>query len=271
MRWYRFRFECVSQFALLLELDHMLALTIVTPTYNESDTISDFLHRLAAAAAKEPDVAVRSAIVDDSSPDGTADVVRRLSAALATDNFSVTVLQRKQKEGLGAAYRWAFRKILGESTPPDFIIQMDADLSHDPKYISDLLREARDGADFVVASRYIPGGATPDWSLTRRVLSRGGNLYARIFLRSRLTDYTGGFNLFSRELLERLDVNTITVDGYGFQIALKHKASVHATQIREVPIVFLDRAVGTSKLPKDTMLKSLILVPRLRLSKGEKR
>ncbi|KZX22016.1 polyprenol monophosphomannose synthase [Rathayibacter tanaceti] len=249
----------------------MLSLTIVTPTYNEADNVGELLRRLAAAAAAEPDVLVRSVIVDDSSPDGTAERARALGAQLSTGTFSVEVLSRAAKEGLGAAYLWAFEQVLGREDPPTHILQMDADLSHDPAYLSDFLREVRAGADLVVASRYIPGGGTPDWTLDRKILSRGGNLYSRALLGSRLTDWTGGFNLFSRELLERIHFETVDATGYGFQIALKHRASVAARQVREIPIVFLDRTEGTSKIPGNTMLRSLVLVLRIRLGRDSSR
>ncbi|WP_244255817.1 polyprenol monophosphomannose synthase [Rathayibacter sp. VKM Ac-2760] len=253
------------------ELDLMLALTIVTPTYNEADNIGELLRRLSAAAARETDVRIRSVIVDDSSPDGTAAKARELGAQLSTDTFTVEVLERTAKEGLGAAYLWAFGQVLSAEEPPDHILQMDADLSHDPKYLSDFLREVRAGADLVVASRYIPGGGTPDWTLDRKILSRGGNLYTRALLGSRLTDWTGGFNLFSRELLERIHFETVDATGYGFQIALKHRAVSAARRAREIPIVFLDRTEGTSKIPGNTMLKSILLVLRIRLGRRGRR
>ncbi|SMH33281.1 dolichol-phosphate mannosyltransferase [Rathayibacter oskolensis] len=245
----------------------MLSLTIVTPTYNEADNIGELLRRIAAAAAREPGVRIRSVIVDDSSPDGTAEKARALAAELSSETFSVEVLVRTEKEGLGAAYLWAFGVVLDGADAPDYVLQMDADLSHDPKYIADFLREVRAGADFVVASRYIPGGGTPDWTLDRKILSRGGNIYTRALLGSRLTDWTGGFNLFSHELLERVHFETVDAAGYGFQIALKHRALASAKRVREIPIVFLDRTEGTSKIPGNTLLKSLLLVLRIRLGR----
>lgn len=242
----------------------MLSLTIVTPTYNEADNISELLRRVSAAAALEADLVVRSVIVDDSSPDGTAERARELGAELARPGYSVEVLVRAEKKGLGAAYLWAFDHVLASADAPDYVLQMDADLSHDPKYLADFLREVRDGADLVVASRYIPGGGTPDWTIDRKILSQGGNIYTRALLGSRLTDWTGGFNLFSRELLQRVHFEAVDVTGYGFQIALKHRALASARRVREVPIVFLDRTEGTSKIPGNTMLQSLLLVLRIR-------
>lgn len=249
----------------------MLSLTIVTPTYNEADNIGELLRRLAASAAQEQDVRIRSVIVDDSSPDGTAEKARRIGASHESPTFSVEVLERTAKEGLGAAYIWAFHEVLSGPHAPDYVLQMDADLSHDPKYLADFLREVRAGADLVVASRYIPGGGTPDWTLDRKILSRGGNIYTRLLLGSRLTDWTGGFNLFSRELLERIRFDTVDATGYGFQIALKHRALGAARRVREIPIVFLDRTEGTSKIPGNTLLRSLLLVLRIRFARNGER
>ncbi|KQP97600.1 MULTISPECIES: polyprenol monophosphomannose synthase [unclassified Rathayibacter] len=249
----------------------MLSLTIVTPTYNEADNIGELLRRIAAVAADNPDVRVRSVIVDDSSPDGTAAKARAVGEPLTTATFSVSVLERTVKEGLGAAYIWSFARILEAEDSPDYILSMDADLSHDPSYVSDFLREVRGGADFVVASRYIPGGGTPDWTLDRKILSRGGNIYTRLFLGSGLTDWTGGYNLFSAELLRRIHFETVDATGYGFQIALKHRALRAAKKAVEIPIVFLDRTEGTSKIPGNTMVRSLLLVLRIRFGRTGKR
>ena len=147
----------------------------------------------------------------------------------------------------------------------DVLCQMDADLSHDPGRIPTMVEAARRGADFVVASRYVPGGGTPDWGLHRKILSRGGNTFIRLVLNRTLTDYTGAFCLFSRDLLHQLDVSSIAANGYGFQIELKHRASKAARVIVEVPLVFLDRRFGESKIPKSTLLTNFVLVLRMRL------
>lgn len=242
----------------------MSTLTIVIPTYNEAANLETLLSRLGEVAAVNPGTGITVAIVDDSSPDGTADLARSLAPKVATANYDVRVLSRAEKQGLGAAYIWAFDLLLGEENPPTYIVQMDADLSHDPKYISDFIRAADGGADFVCASRYIKGGGTPDWTLDRKILSRGGNLYTRILLGSRLTDYTGGFNLYTPALLERVRFRTIASTGYGFQIVLKYRAAVAATKAVEVPIIFLDRTEGTSKIPSNTLMKNLRLVAEMR-------
>ncbi|MHC2184663.1 dolichol-phosphate mannosyltransferase [Rathayibacter agropyri] len=242
----------------------MRSLAVVVPTYNEVANIATLLPRVALAASRNPDFHLTVAVVDDNSPDGTADRARSLAQEFGSDTFEVLVLSREKKEGLGAAYIWAFQHLLDAERPYDYLLQMDADLSHDPDYIDAFLREVRAGADFVVASRYIAGGGTPDWTLDRKLLSGGGNLYTRLFLGSRITDWTGGFNLFSADLLRTLQIETIRAAGYGFQIVLKFRALRQAKGVREIPIVFLDRTIGSSKIPGDTLLKNLLLVVAIR-------
>lgn len=250
----------------------MTSLTIVIPTYQEATNVVPLLRRLEEAAdaivATTPGLRITAAIVDDSSPDGTAAIARELAAAVTSEHFAVRVETRAQKQGLGAAYLWAFEKFLAEPDAPDFVMQMDADLSHDPEYVAPMLRAALAGADLVVASRYIRGGSTPDWSLRRRFLSVGGNLYTRFFLGSRITDYTGGFNLYSAALLRSVIGTAIETTGYGFQIVLKYRALRRARLVRQVPIVFLDRTDGESKIPSDTLAKNLLLVIQLRLGRA---
>jgi len=242
----------------------MQTLTIVVPTFQEAGNIENFLRHVEAISARDKDFLFEVMVIDDSSPDGTAEIARQVAASFENANFRVRVEVRAEKEGLGAAYVWAFLKLLYQDAPPDYILQMDADLSHDPKYIPALLDAVRGGADLVVASRYIPGGATPDWTWKRKLLSVGGNLYARALLGSKITDHTGGFNLYESNLLRRADPSSIKAKGYGFQIELKYRATRLAEKIREVPIVFLDRTEGESKIPSDTLLKSLWLVVQLR-------
>lgn len=242
----------------------MLTLTIVIPTYNEVANIGVAIERIAEVSRTIADLDLTVAVVDDASPDGTAAAARAVGERLAAEHLRVRVFDRASKNGLGAAYIWAFDRLLAEPDVSRFVLQMDADLSHDPAYLPAFVAAARSGADLVVASRYIPGGSTPDWTLDRKILSRGGNLYARFFLGRRLTDYTGGYNLFSTDLLRRLNVNTISATGYGFQIALKYRALRATRSVREIPIVFLDRTRGTSKIPGNTLRESLLLVLEMR-------
>jgi dolichol-phosphate mannosyltransferase len=240
------------------------SLLIVIPTYNEAGNVEELLRQVAKVSAANPDFRVTVAVVDDSSPDRTGDIARGLADELTSDRFAVRVDTRPEKQGLGAAYSWAFNKYLDGEAPPDYVMQMDADLSHQPKYIDDMLEQSRQGADLVVASRYLPHGGTPDWTVKRRVLSVGGNVYTRLLLGSRITDYTGAFTLFTSELLRKVDTGTITATGYGFQIVLKHRALANAHLVRQVPIVFLDRTKGESKIPRDTFITNLVLVWKLR-------
>ena len=186
-------------------------------------------------------------------------------APLKTDNFEVNLINRKKKEGLGRAYIDTFRYLLRLDSPPNLVLQMDADLSHNPKYISLFINAAINGSDFVVGSRYIEGGSVPNWSWYRKFLSKGGNFFARAVLGNSITDYTGGYNLYALELLKKIDLNSINQSGYGFQIALKNEARRHANKISEVPIEFLDREYGVSKMPLNTILKNFLLVISIKI------
>ncbi len=168
---------------------------------------------------------------------------------------------------MGRAYINAFKVLLKENF--DYIIQIDADFSHDPKYIADLVKEAKAGRDFVTASRYMKGGGIADWGWHRRILSKGANLYTRTFLGSTITDYTNGLNLFSTKLLKDIDIDNLEAGGYGFFIELKYKALKHCKSFSQVPIMLHDREMGKSKIPKNTILINLLLVPRLRLKRDK--
>ncbi|ANP73909.1 polyprenol monophosphomannose synthase [Cryobacterium arcticum] len=242
----------------------MLSVAIAIPTYNEANNVETLLVRIAKECAEEGDVAVTIAVLDDSSPDGTAQLVRDLAGRLETDTFRIRVIVKADKAGLGAAYVNGFRILVNEGF--DYIMQMDADLSHDPAYLKQFFEQARKGMDLIVASRYIPGGGSPDWSLYRRFLSAGGNIYSRLMLGNKLTDYTGGYNMYSRAVLKSARPETITATGYGFVIELKHRALLASSASAEVPIIFLDRTQGTSKMPAGTLLKNFALVFRLRFA-----
>lgn len=240
-------------------------LAILIPTFNESENIDVLLRELAEMAKLESGVNFTVYVIDDSSPDGTAAIVKALSEELACTNFSISVINRVKKEGLGKAYIDGFKSMLELTNPPDYILQMDADLSHSPKYIPEFLAAARRGADFVVGSRYIPEGSSPDWSWYRKLLSRGGNLYARSILGRSIHDYTGGFNMYSIGLIRAMDIESIDYFGYGFLIDLKFRAVRLAKKIVEIPIHFTDREFGQSKMPANTIIKNFILVPKIRL------
>lgn len=240
-----------------------MKLAVAVPTYNEITNVKKLLPALKKYLAKT-DADCTVYIIDDNSPDGTAAAAQKLGKDLKNPSFKVTVLKRPKKEGLGKAYVFAFHKILEKNY--DFILQMDADLSHNPKYLPQFLQAAKD-ADFVVGSRYIKGGSTPDWQLHRKLLSRGGNTYTRLLLSSRISDYTGGFNLYSSELLKSIDLDSLQASGYGFLIELKYKALQKCQDVRQVPIVFMDRQHGSSKIPRGIIIKNLVLVAKLRADK----
>jgi len=219
---------------------------VVVPTYQEADNIERVLERLRVAA---PDAGVL--VVDDASPDGTADLAEARGAH---------VLRRPGKAGLGSAYRAGFEwaRVNGFGVA----VEMDADLSHDPDDVPRLLAAVDDGADLAIGSRYVPGGATPDWPRRRRLLSRVGNRYAGRMLRLRVRDATAGFRAWRMDLLDAIDLDQVTTDGYGFQIDLTYRASRLGAQIAEVPIVFSDRRYGTSKMSGGIILEALRLVTR---------
>jgi dolichol-phosphate mannosyltransferase len=239
-----------------------IALGIVVPTYNEAASVVPLLDALRSSVTAVAGLETTVLFVDDNSPDGTAKIIEEQRSEREPSELDIRILHRPRKEGLGKALVDGLTLLLDEGTF-DYLLLMDADLSHQPRYIPELLRAAAD-AELVVGSRYIDGGATPDWAWYRRVLSRGGNRYARLFLGSTITDYTGGFNLFSTDLLRRVELSSLQSSGYGFEIELKYRALRLASGVRQVPIVFVDRRAGESKIPRNTILKNLLLVPRIR-------
>jgi dolichol-phosphate mannosyltransferase len=229
---------------------------LVLPTYNEAESIEPLVRAvLPRLASASPDHKVL--IVDDSSPDGTGEIADRLAAELD----AVEVLHRERKEGLGRAYLAGFGRALDGGA--DLIMEMDSDFSHDPADVPRLIEAAAD-ADLVLGSRYVAGGGVSDWGLVRRVLSRGGSWYARAVLRVPVRDLTGGFKCFRREVLERLDLNGVHADGYGFQIELTYRTIMAGFRVREVPIVFRERSVGSSKMTARIALEAIWKVPALR-------
>lgn len=243
-----------------------MKIAVAVPTYNEALNIRELLAAICAVSQLHADDTFEVYVLDDASPDGTAAMVISSRDALEAASFKIHLVQRKGKEGLGKAYIDGFLHIMAQPGPPDYILQMDADLSHKPLYISQFIEMAKAGADFVIGSRYIKGGGTPDWSWFRRLISKCGNWYARLWLGGRIRDYTGGFNMYSVGLLQRIDVRKISNLGYGFLVELKYKCLGHCHKKCEIPIQFMDRTHGTSKIPKSTIVKSFILVARLRLS-----
>ncbi len=235
----------------------MPATWLVLPTYNEAENIEAMVTACLAELAKvEGDHTIL--VVDDNSPDGTG----RIADALAAEHGAVRVLHRPGKQGLGRAYLDGFRRAMAEGA--ELVLEMDADFSHDPTDLPRLIAAA-DHADLVIGSRYVPGGGVRDWGLLRRMLSRGGSLYARIVLGLRVNDLTGGFKCFRREVLETLDLAAVHADGYGFQIELTYRAAQAGFRVVEVPIVFSERRLGTSKMTARIAVEAVWKVPALRL------
>ena len=236
----------------------MLARTwVVMPTYNEAANLERIVRAVGAELERIVPEDYRLLVVDDNSPDGTGEIGDRLAAQLDW----VEVLHRPGKEGLGHAYRAGFTHALAAGA--ELLIQMDADFSHDPRYLAELLG-ATSGADLVLGSRYVPGGGVRDWGLLRRAISRGGGLYARTILGVSVHDLTGGFKCIRRGVLETIDLDTVRADGYGFQIEVTYRAVSAGFKVVEVPIVFADRHAGTSKMSPQIALEAVWLVPRLR-------
>lgn len=242
-----------------------IKLAIAVPTYNESKNIRKLIRKIRQTVGSLQ-VNTTVLIIDDNSPDGTGNIAEALKKEEDSASFKIKVLNRADKNGLGKAYIDGFNKLLQEDYT--HILQMDADLSHDPKYIKEFVYAIENqDADFIVGSRYIRGGSAPDWSLTRRFLSLFGNIYTRILLGNAIHDYTGGFNLFTKELLKKIDPSSLSQSGgYGFVIELKSRALKNAKKTLEIPIVFMDRQYGKSKMPKNTIIKNFILVLKIRLN-----
>jgi len=234
----------------------MSGVWLILPTYNEAENIERIvaaaLPRLATTGLEH-----RILVVDDGSPDGTG----RIADRLASETPAIEVLHRTSKEGIGPAYLAGFRHALAGGA--DLLMEMDSDFSHDPADIPRLVA-ATDRADLVLGSRYVPGGGVTDWGLPRRLISRGGSLYARILLGIPVNDLTGGFKCFRRSVLETLDLSGVGTDGYGFQIEVTYRAVKAGFRVEEVPIVFRDRRAGTSKMSAKIAVEAFWKVPLLR-------
>jgi dolichol-phosphate mannosyltransferase len=229
--------------------------TVVVPTYNERENIGALLPRIL----EQP--RFRALVVDDSSPDGTAEIV----AQLAASEPRIELIRRPGKLGLGTAYVAGFQRALAEGA--EYIFEMDADFSHDPGYLPGLLAAAEERFDLVIGSRYVRGGGTTDWGFVRRMISRGGNLYARAILGLPVMDATGGFRCYRRRVLEAIDLGSIHSNGYSFQIEMAYRALRAGFRVGEAPIIFPDRRVGRSKMSRRIVLEALVTVWRLRLGR----
>jgi dolichol-phosphate mannosyltransferase len=232
---------------------------IVVPTYNEAGSVEQLLRGVATRLAQAAPADHRILVVDDGSPDGTGAIAERVGAELGV----VEVLHRERKGGLGQAYLAGFAHALASGA--QLVGEMDADLSHDPDHLPALIDAARN-ADLVLGSRYVPGGGVTDWGLARRLISRGGCWYARALLGLPQRDLTGGFKLIRREVLEAIELHSVRSQGYVFQIEITYRAVLAGFRVVEVPIVFHERIVGTSKMSAQIALEAMWRVPRLRRS-----
>ena len=222
-------------------------IVVALPTYNEAEN----LEAIAAAITSH---GYRLLVIDDNSPDGTGSLADRLSAG----NDLVDVLHRPEKEGLGPAYAEGFDRALDDGA--DVIVEMDADFSHDPSDLPRLVAAIEEGADIAIGSRYVAGGDTPDWPLLRRLISRGGNIYAGVMLGIPIRDATAGFRAFRAEALRRLPYRDAEASGYGFQVEMAWRAHQRGLKITEVPIVFRDRRAGSSKMGLGIVIEAMRLV-----------
>ena len=230
---------------------------LILPTYNEAENI-EALVRAAHAQLESRGVEHTILVVDDGSPDGTGIIAERVAEELDP----VRVLHRPRKQGLGRAYLAGFAIALEAGA--ELVLEMDSDFSHDPADLPRLIA-ASGAADLVLGSRYVPGGGITDWGPLRRLLSRGGSAYARILLGVPVRDLTGGFKCFHRRVLEAIELEDVHADGYGFQIELTYKAVKAGFTVAEVPILFRERRVGSSKMNARIALEAVWKVPTLRL------
>ena len=227
----------------------MVETLVLLPTYQEAANVTDVLRRLRAAVPR-----AFVLVVDDSSPDGTADLAEAAGAELG----GIDVLRRPAKAGLGSAYRAGFA--WGMERGYEVLVEMDSDLSHDPAALPRLLVAVADGADLAIGSRYVPGGSIPRWSWHRRALSRFGNRYASVLLRLGVADATSGYRAYRADVLRKVDLASVRADGYGFQIEMAYRVARVGGTVVEVPIAFVDRTHGASKMSARIVAEALVLV-----------
>jgi dolichol-phosphate mannosyltransferase len=225
---------------------------VVLPTYQEAENIREVLKRIRESA---PEAAIL--VVDDGSPDGTADLAEEVAADLGR----IDVLRRSQKAGLGPAYRAGFA--WGLDRGHDILLEMDADLQHDPDVLPQLIAAVDEGGhDLAIGSRYVPGGAVPGWPMSRQLISRWGNRYIGVMLRMPVRDATAGFRAYRAEMLRTIGLDRVQADGYGFQIEMAYQVARSGGSIVEIPITFRDRERGVSKMSPDIVVEAFRLVTR---------
>jgi dolichol-phosphate mannosyltransferase len=228
---------------------------VCLPTYNERENLEPMLRALGGVLGPDD----RVLVIDDNSPDGTGELADRLASELRF----VDVLHRERKEGLGPAYLAGFRRALADGA--ELVLEMDCDFSHDPQDAARLI-DAAANADLVLGSRYVRGGAIRNWGVVRRFVSFGGSAYARVLLWTSVRDLTGGFKCFRRRVLEAIELEAITAKGYAFQIEMTYRALRAGFRVVEVPITFVDRAHGASKMSRAIVLEAIWRVPLLRVA-----
>jgi dolichol-phosphate mannosyltransferase len=234
---------------------------LILPTYDEAENLERIVRAILPVLERSPWPGHRLLVVDDDSPDGTGAIADRLAAEID----EVEVLHRDRPTGLGPAYLAGFAYALEHGA--GLVLEMDADFSHDPADVERLIAAVADGADLALGSRYVPGGGVSDWGLGRRLVSRGGCLYAQAVLGVPVRDLTGGFKCFRREVLEAIDLATVRSKGYAFQVELTYRALHAGFKVVEVPITFRDRELGRSKMNWRIATEAVVLLPRLRRRK----
>jgi len=225
---------------------------VVTPTYNEKKNIRELIEKINIVNND-----INILVVDDNSPDGTYKIVENLKKTFK----NLFLLKRTKKEGLGSAYIAGMKYALSQKA--DLIIQMDADMSHDPDSIKDLIIASKKN-DLVIGSRYISGINVVNWPIHRLIISYGANLYSRVITGLPIKDATGGFKCWKRKVLENININSIQSQGYSFQIEMTYRAWLKKYKIVEIPIIFVDRTIGESKMNKEIMIEAFFMIPKLR-------
>jgi dolichol-phosphate mannosyltransferase len=233
----------------------MLRAVVCLPTYNERENLEAMVRALGDVLDTTRDGVL---VIDDGSPDGTGEIADRLAGELAW----LSVLHRERKEGIGPAYIAGFRHLLAGDT--ELVLEMDCDFSHDPSDVPRLIAAATD-ADLVLGSRYVKGGGTENWSFLRRFVSRGGCIYAQVLLGVRVRDLTGGFKCFRRAALEAIDLDALSAHGYAFQIEATYRVLRAGLRVQEIPIRFVERRAGASKMTSAIVAEAIWKVPLLRL------
>lgn len=234
-----------------------MKIAIIIPTYNERENIKKLISEIFKVSKKNK-LNTEALIVDDNSPDGTANVVKGLMK-----KYPIRLIQRSCKLGLGSAYVTGFKETL--KTDIDVVFQMDGDLSHSPEYLPNFVEKINRGFHVVIGSRKIKGGGTEDWGIHRKIVSWGGNFIGRIMAGINVKDITSGYRAYKKEALQNIGLDEIKSDGYAFQLELLHKILKRNFKVVEVPIVFKDRKIGKSKLSKREIIKFFILALKLRL------